>query len=411
METTTGTKGGTVRSALVIGGGIAGPVAAMALQRAGIEATIFEAYEGPAEAVGGGMGIAPNGLQAFDAIGTGEAIRAASTPMHAIVLQSWNGKRLAEFATLPGLPPQRFVLRAELFGALRRATEERGLTTVYGKRLTGAAEGPDGVTAEFADGTTATADVLIGADGIRSTVRRLIDPAAPEPRFAGTAGFGGLVGPTGLAPTEGVMHMAFGKRCFFGWQVFDDGTGVWFVNLPVPGPLPVAEQRAGGAEHWLARLREACAGDATPAEQMLAATDPATLLFAGSTENMPCLDRWSRGRLVITGDAAHAPSSSSGQGASLAAESAVQLARCLRDLPLPQALAHYEALRRPRVERIIKATARTNARKAAGPVARVLRDALLPPMFKLMKPEKSAWQYRYPIDFDAPVTRDVSTAA
>ena len=107
--------------------------------------------------------------------------------------------------------------------------------------------------------------------------------------------------------------------------------------------------------------------------------------------------------MVLTGDAAHAPSSSSGQGASLAAESSVELARCLRDLPLPQALARYEELRRPRVERIIKETARTNARKAAGPVARVIRDALLPTMFKLMKPEKNAWQFRYPIDFDAPV--------
>ncbi|WP_405479708.1 FAD-dependent oxidoreductase [Streptomyces sp. NBC_00009] len=403
MTFSTGTTNGKVRSALVIGGGIAGPVTAMALQQAGIEATIFEAYDGPADEVGGGMGLAPNGFQAFDAIGIGDAIRAVSTPMNGIVLQSWNGKKLAEFGTPAGIDPTRFVIRAELFGALRRAADELGITTVYGKRIIDANEEADGVTARFEDGSTATADVLIGADGLRSTVRRLIDPSSPAPRFAGTAGFGAMVADAGVPSTDGMMHMTFGKRCFFAWQVFADGTGIWFINLPVPQPLSVNEQRGRGGAYWLSHLAQACDGDVTPAKRMLASTDPKTMLFAGSTENMPRLASWSRGRMVLTGDAAHAPSSSSGQGASLAAESSVELARCLRDLPLPHALARYEELRRPRVERIIKETARTNARKAAGPIARVVRDALLPTMFKLMKPEKNAWQFQYPIEFDAPV--------
>jgi 2-polyprenyl-6-methoxyphenol hydroxylase-like FAD-dependent oxidoreductase len=396
-------KTGKVRTALVVGGGIAGPVTAMALQQAGIEATIFEAYDGPAENIGGGMGLAPNGFQAFDAIGVGDAVRAVSTATNGLVLHSWNGKVLAEFGTLPGIDPTRFVMRAELFGALRQAAEERGITTVYGKRIVNATEDADGVTAHFEDGTTATADVLIGADGVRSTVRRLIDPNAPMPAFAGTAGFGSMVTVADVPPTEGWMHMTFGKRCFFAWQVFPDGTGIWFINLPVPQPISVNEQRERGGAHWIEHLRELCAGDNTPATRMLSATDPETMLFAGSAENMTTEVTWSRGRMVLTGDAAHAPSSSSGQGASLAAESAVELARCLRDLPLPQALAHYEELRRPRVEKIIKETARTNSRKAAGPVARVIRDALLPTMFKVMKPESRTWQFRYPIDFDAPV--------
>jgi 2-polyprenyl-6-methoxyphenol hydroxylase-like FAD-dependent oxidoreductase len=269
--------------------------------------------------------------------------------------------------------------------------------------LVGSVDDEGGVTAHFADGSTARADVLIGADGIHSTVRRLIDPAAPEPRFAGTVGFGAQVPATELAPTEGRMYMTFGKRCFFGWQVFPDGDAVWFVNLPSRHPVPVNEQRERGAEYWLSTLLEACAGDHNPATLLLRATDPKTLLFAGSTQNMPRVPFWSRGRMVLTGDAAHAPSSSSGQGASLAAESSVELARCLRDLPLDTALMAYEALRRPRVERIIKATARTNARKAAGPVSRVIRDAIMPPMFKLMKPEKNAWQFDPPIRWDEKV--------
>ncbi|MEU1540589.1 hypothetical protein ABZ461_21210 [Actinacidiphila glaucinigra] len=136
---------------------------------------------------------------------------------------------------------------------------------------------------------------------------------------------------------------------------------------------------------------------------MPAATDPETMLFAGSTESLPRSVRWRRSRMVLTGGAAHAPSSSSGQGASLVAESAVELARCLRDPPLPRAPARCEELRRPQVDRIVWETACTSARKAAGPVGRVVRDALLPVMFKPAKPEKNAWQFRYPIDFDAPV--------
>jgi 2-polyprenyl-6-methoxyphenol hydroxylase-like FAD-dependent oxidoreductase len=107
--------------------------------------------------------------------------------------------------------------------------------------------------------------------------------------------------------------------------------------------------------------------------------------------------------MVLVGDAAHATSPSSGQGVSLAVESAVQLARCLRDLPsVPEAFATYERMRRPRVERIIAAAARTNNDKAAGPLARVLRDLFLPVAMKLLaKPEKMAWQVDYRIDWDA----------
>jgi 2-polyprenyl-6-methoxyphenol hydroxylase-like FAD-dependent oxidoreductase len=115
--------------------------------------------------------------------------------------------------------------------------------------------------------------------------------------------------------------------------------------------------------------------------------------------------------VVLVGDSAHATSPSSGQGASLAIESAVQLARCLRDLPLEQALTAYDGLRRARVEKVIANAARTNSDKAAGPVARVLRDLFLPVAMKLLaKPERMAWQYGYRIDWDAPVGPGASAA-
>lgn len=92
------TRSGKARTALVIGGGIAGPVAAMALRQAGIEAAVHEAYDSTADGAGGGMTIAPNGQNALDAIGAGDLVRAIGTPVTAMGLRSWTGKHLAQFA-------------------------------------------------------------------------------------------------------------------------------------------------------------------------------------------------------------------------------------------------------------------------------------------------------------------------
>lgn len=99
----------TTRTALVIGGGIGGPVAAMALCKAGIEATVYEAYAGTADGVGGALSIAPNGLNALDVVGAAEAVQAVGTPIKAMALENWRGKRLGGFGTPPGLPDQQLV--------------------------------------------------------------------------------------------------------------------------------------------------------------------------------------------------------------------------------------------------------------------------------------------------------------
>ncbi|HEY3506898.1 MAG TPA: FAD-dependent monooxygenase [Actinocatenispora sp.] len=391
-------------TALVVGGGIAGPVTAMALARAGICATVYEAYDSTADGVGAMLSIAPNGQNALAVIGAEGVLDRVGTPMTAMVLQSWTGKVLAELGTPPGLPDQRLVQRADLYRALYDEAAERGIRIEHGKRLVGLADDGNAVTATFSDGTTATADILVGADGIRSTTRTLIDPAAPSPRYGGLMNFGAAL--SGLGPsTGGMMHMVFGRRAFLGYQVFDDGTGGWFVNLPRATPMTVAEQRAVPNGTWLAELRAAFDGDRTRGPELLARTDPGDLLVVGPVEDVPRVPTWHRGRVVLVGDAAHATSPSSGQGASLAIESAVQLARCLRDLPPERAFAAYERLRRARVERIIANAARTNSDKAAGPVARVVRDLVLPiAMRALAKPEKMAWQFGYRIDWDEPAT-------
>lgn len=393
-----------IRTAAVIGGGIAGPVAAMALAQAGIQATVHEAYPATADGAGGGMSIAPNGLDALDVIGLGELIRPLGTPMTGIVMQDWAGRRLGEFGNPPGVPPMEFIWRADLYRALYQEAERRGIKISHGRRLVSAAQDATGVTAHFADGTSAKADVLIGADGIRSTVRTLIDQAAPEPAYAGLISFGARVHGCGLPSTQGKMPMSFGKQAFLGYQVFDDSSAVWFVNLPHPEPMTAAQAQRTPAAEWLPLLREKFAGDRTPAQRLIDRTDPADLLIVGPMENMPPVPVWSRGRMVLVGDAAHAPSSSSGQGASLSAESAIELARCLRDLPYDQAFAAYEKLRRPRVEKIIAATTRKNSAKAAGPAGRVVNAMALRVFARLVKPEKMAWMFDHRIDWDARAT-------
>ncbi|MCP3783192.1 FAD-dependent monooxygenase [Micromonospora sp. A3M-1-15] len=360
---------GTVRTAVVIGGGIGGTVTAMALARAGIEATVHEAYPGGADGVGAMLSLAPNGLAALRIVGAEEAVRAAGHPVPGVVMADGAGNRLSEFHGFPGLPATHVMARADLYRALTEQALAQGVKIEYGRRLVGAEEDHDGVTAVFADGSTAHADVLIGADGIRSTVRTLIDPTAPGPEYAGVLGFGGLV--TGdvattedVAPAEpGTMYFAFGSS-FIGWWRLPDGQVCWFASIPRTEPLTWAEVQRIPAEQWLARLRERYA-DHVPGERLLAHTAPDTLMATGPMERMPSVPHWHRGRLVLVGDAVHAPSSSSGQGASLAIESAVELARCLRDLPdHAAAFGAYERLRRSRVELIGGNAAATNRAKA-----------------------------------------------
>ncbi|MGH3656771.1 MAG: FAD-dependent monooxygenase [Micromonosporaceae bacterium] len=399
----------SVRTALVIGGGIAGPATAMALKKAGIDATVYEAYDSTADGLGGALSIAPNGLAALEIIGAAQRVRDAGVRTDRMVIQSHTGRRLATFSTLPGVPTTYTVNRSDLYRALLDEAKRQDVLVVPGKTLVDLAQTTDDVTAHFADGGTATGDIMVGADGIRSTVRGLIDPAAPQPRYVRLLGMGGWVRAADLTSTGGAMHFVFGKRAFFGYQVLDDGLAGWFANLPHAEPMSGAQARAVPAAEWLDRMRQLFADDNSPALRILDHMDPAELVNVGGMEDLPSVPTWHRGRTVLVGDAAHATSPSSGQGASMAIESGIQLARSLRDMTtVDAAFTSYERLRRTRVERVIAAGARVNNDKAAGPVGRVIRDLMVPLAIRTFYNAEKAfgWQHRYRIDWDAPVAAE-----
>ncbi len=127
--------------------------------------------------------------------------------------------------------------------------------------------------------------------------------------------------------------------------------------------------------------------------------------MTGALHIMPPVPHWSRGRLVLVGDAVHAPSNSTGQGASLAIESSIELARCLRDLPdASSAFAAYEGLRRERVETIARRGAKLNHAKTPGPVARAMMRLILPRMLNRTSTlDVLASEQRFRIDWSTTV--------
>jgi 2-polyprenyl-6-methoxyphenol hydroxylase-like FAD-dependent oxidoreductase len=386
-------------SVLIIGGGVAGPVTAMALQKAGFDTTVYEAYERGADGVGAFLTLAVNGIAALGALDLHTLVRDRGFATTRMSIGMGGGKTLAEFgfgAALPDGTSTQTITRAALYGALRDEAVRRGVPVEYGKRLVAATPSGDGVTATFADGTTAHADLLVGADGLRSTVRTIIDPNAPAPRYVPLLNAGGYAQGLRLDAEPGVMHMVFGRECFYAYVVHPDGDVWWFANPRQPRELSREEL---ARMPWRDTLLDLFAKDAPLPRRLIDATDE---VFAGwNTYDFPKVPTWHRDRMVIVGDAAHATSPASGQGASMAIEDAVTLGKCLRDVDsVPAAFAAYESLRRKRVERVVAQGKRNGDGKSLGPVMR----HVLPLFFKLYKPSEDSmnWLYGHRVDWDTP---------
>src|ERR671912_1004456 len=182
------------KKALIIGGGVAGPVTAMALQHAGMDSIVYEAYAGGADDAGAFLTFASNGLDALRAIDAHHLVLAEGFPTPRMEIQSGTGKHLGEVpngGTLPDGTVSQTLKRADLYRVLRDEAVRRGARIEHGKRLVDAQTTPDGLVARFEDGTEEEGDLLIGADGVHSRTRRLIDPSAPGARYVPVLNIGG----------------------------------------------------------------------------------------------------------------------------------------------------------------------------------------------------------------------------
>ncbi|MEU0529350.1 FAD-dependent oxidoreductase [Amycolatopsis tolypomycina] len=392
--------------ALIIGGGVAGTITAIALHEAGHQPVVFEAYDRDSEGVGAFLTLAVNGLDALLPLGLKDVVRSVGFDSPRMSIGLGNGTRLAEFplgGALPDGTVSQTVLRSDLYVALRDEAARRGIRVEYGKRLIDARQSNTHVSADFADGSHAEGDLLIGADGLRSRVRTIIDPHAPSPRYVQLLNTGGFAEGLDLPDEPGVLNMVFGKRVFFCHVVSPDGRVWWFANPARRTEPTEAELSALTGENFRQELLDLVAPDRTPAAEIIRATR--RIYPAWPTYDFPTVPVWHRGRMVIIGDAAHATSPAAGQGASMAIEDAVTLGKCLRDVPdVPHALAAYEGLRRERVEAVVAAGKRNGDDKVIGPVGRVVRDFFIKRAFsKPFKEDPNAFMWNHRIDWDEKV--------
>ena len=381
--------------ALVVGGGIAGPAAALAMAKAGVEPVVLERRSVVDPEAGSWFTLAPNGLDALQAIDALAAAEEGSVPSRANVMYGATGRQLGTVSL--GRPLENGLLastmkRSLLADRLEREAECRGIVVRRGAGVAEVTDAGDHVEATLSDGNVLTADLLVGADGVHSRVRQAIDAQAPAARYVGLTNFGGI---TRNSPIAGDLepeawHFIFGSQAFFGAHPTPAGDVVWFVNVPEP-EITSDRRRKTTDEEWTRRLLSLVRDDTGPAAELVST---GRLELAGDhTHDLGHVPTWSRGRMVIIGDAAHAPSPSSGQGASMALEDAVVLAQALRDHEdVTAAFAAYERARRERVEKIVAAGARSSSSKIPGPIGRRFQELMLGFAFRyLITDRSSAW--------------------
>lgn len=331
----------------IVGAGIGGLAAALALRRAGLRARIFERASRFTR-VGAGLQMAPNVTKALRPLGVLDPLtRLACKPVAwrsydassgRLQLELPLGDRIAERYGAPYL----HVHRADLHDLLAAAAGQVRM----GMRVVGLDAETDRVRLTFEDGTQASFDAVIGADGVHSTVRDIV--AGPgKPRFSGMVAYRGLVPASELS---GLRIEPVAAK----WWGHDRHLVHYFVSagreLNFVAPVPSS---GWDEESWTSpgRVTDLLADfGAFPPRVREAIARTSTLMRSALYDREP-LPRWSYGRVSMLGDACHPMLPFMAQGAGAAIEDAVVLSRCLRDADadgIPEALARYEQTRQPR---------------------------------------------------------------
>lgn len=341
---------------MIIGGGIGGLTTAIALRRYGIETRVFERrpefYDAGA---GNGLVVWHNATIALRTIGLGDDLAKIGRPLDRYVFRSAGDHDLATWSLADGArrtgAPAYTVARPDLHGMLADAYAG---PISYGAHCVGFTEEADQVAVRFADGTTETTDLLIGADGLRSAVRRGLLPTEPPPRHAGVRAWQGVVSYPGADVPDGSFVNTFGP-------------GLWFVTYRIAGDLVywdgvVSDQvarrdlgrNAGLGESGKAFLTRHF-GDWPGAIPKLIDATPEDQLQPVDIADRDPVPRWSTDRVTLVGDAAHPMTFNLGQGANQAMEGAVALAGSVSAGPaLATALRRYDEVRGPRTARLIR---------------------------------------------------------
>jgi salicylate hydroxylase len=338
--------------ALVIGAGIGGTAAAIALRRAGLDVSLFEQTMTQRE-VGAGIQISPNASRLLGRYGLGDAMARDAVRPSAVVFRRWQDGRVLGREELGdtiencyGSPYYHFH-RADLIALLADAFGPEEIK--LGRRLIDVEQDERGVTAHFEDGTSERGDLLIGADGIHSRVRERLF-GKEKPRFSGQIAY------RGLAPAERVAHLGL-PLDVTNWL----GPGGHFVHYFVSSGrflnfVAVSEEATWTREQWSDR------GSISDAARIYEGWHPqiATILNAvDETFKWALFDRnplpeWTLGCVALLGDACHPMLPFMAQGAAQAIEDGAVLAACLKQaaFDIPAALRAYAALRKPRASEV-----------------------------------------------------------
>jgi 2-polyprenyl-6-methoxyphenol hydroxylase-like FAD-dependent oxidoreductase len=326
---------------LIVGGGIAGLTMAAALRQRGLSPDLVE-REPAWHAVGAGIAIQPNAMRVLRSLGVEAALEQAGAPLRRFAYLTDRGETLAEI-DLPDLWRDVArgcgVRRVKLHGVLASAVD--GARCRLGASLTSLEQRDCRVMARFDTGDVGQYDLVIGADGVGSTVRKLALSAA-APSYAGQMAWRGLAPVRSEAAAEIQFWMGDGR--FFGLYPVSDRHTYFFGYVNEP------ERCHDPSPGRLGRLRERFAGFGAPVRHYLGSVDADEEIHCSAIECVE-LDRWHEGRVVLIGDAAHASSPLMGQGGCMAIEDAFVLAELLAaSRTVEDALEAYVQRRRPRVD-------------------------------------------------------------
>ena len=343
----------TVRRILVVGGGIAGLSAAVALRQRGFTPEVVESRAAP-PAEGAAITLHGNGVRALRALGLGPALDAAAAVVPRWACHDQRGDLLCQTdltALWEGVAPCLGITRSRCSGSCGR---RRRCATAVRLRRCRLRQDDRRVRVAFADGSSGDYDLVVGADGIGSTVRRLaVSDVAPT--RTPTVGWRGVA----AGRPAGVDHLVLllGEARFLGLVPVGGGNTYGFAGTDA-GEEPLADRLAGFGG---------------PAPDFLARLDATTV--HGAPIGGVTLDRWYDRRVVLVGDAAHATLPHMGQGGSLAVEDALVLADELAGAEtLPAALHAHTRRRRPRVDWVHEQSRRA---AAAWTLPAAVRDAAL----------------------------------